>query len=114
MKTSLAPIFAAAALSIVLPASGDEKTQEPASEGQRIFARHCAHCHAPGLGHPGTLQLGETRGEEFSVLEERGDLTADYVRDIVRRGLNAMPPFKGSVITDDDLAALATYLVESD
>ncbi|PQA87221.1 p-cresol methylhydroxylase [Marinicaulis flavus] len=86
---------------------------EPGS-GADIFAKQCSWCHAPGVDHPGTMQLGATRGEDFAVLEEREDLNADYVKYIVRHGLNAMPPFKPTAITDAELDKLANYLAAAD
>ncbi len=86
----------------------------PADTGEGIFARQCAYCHAPGVDHPGAMQLGATRGEKFAVLTERTDLTADYVKYIVRNGLNGMPPFTPTVITDEDLDKLAAYLAKTD
>lgn len=83
---------------------------EENESGNKIFQQQCSYCHAPGLNRPGTLQLTLTRGEEFGVLEEREDLTADYVKYIVRHGLNAMPSFKPSEITHKELDALADYL----
>ena len=44
------------------------------------------------------------------MLEQRGDLAAEYIKVIVRNGLNAMPPFKPSNITRQELDALADYL----
>lgn len=78
--------------------------------GKAIFDTHCSHCHNPGYEYPGTHQLAVTRGENMAVLEERDNLTADYVKYIVRNGLNAMPPFKPTNITDRELDALADYL----
>ena len=39
-----------------------------APEGKRVFDRHCAECHAAGVGYPGTQQLGWTRGNDRAVL----------------------------------------------
>jgi mono/diheme cytochrome c family protein len=80
------------------------------STGKEVFNQNCIHCHAPGREHPGTLQLGLTRGADRAVLEERTDLTAEYVRHIVRHGIKAMPAFVPSQITDDQLNALTDYL----
>jgi mono/diheme cytochrome c family protein len=80
------------------------------TEGKRIFDRNCAECHAPGFGHPGTQQLGWTRGESRAVLEQRTDLTADYIAAVVRNGLVEMPAFRPSQITDRELGQLARYL----
>jgi hypothetical protein len=58
-----------------------------APEGKRLFDRHCAECHAPGAGRPGTQQLGWSRGKDRAVLEQRRDLAADYISFVVRNGL---------------------------
>jgi mono/diheme cytochrome c family protein len=78
--------------------------------GQSLFARWCAECHAPGHGHPGTQQLGWTRGAKLAVLEQRRDLTAPYIQFIVRNGLGAMPAYRPSEISDAQLVELASYL----
>jgi (+)-pinoresinol hydroxylase len=95
------------------PAASTTASAQPASElppGKAVFDRWCAECHAPGHGHPGTQQLGWTRGEKFAVLEQRKDLAADYVKLVVRRGLVEMPPYRPTEISDAELAQLAAYL----
>jgi mono/diheme cytochrome c family protein len=81
--------------------------------GKQAFDRHCIHCHAPGYENPGTRQLGLTRGQDKAVLEERADLTADYIRYIVRHGLMSMPAFVPSDLDDDQLDALTDYLTRT-
>ena len=62
--------------------------------GKQVFDRFCSECHAPGFGHPGTQELELTRGKALSILEQRKDLGADYVRYVVRHGLWEMPPYR--------------------
>jgi mono/diheme cytochrome c family protein len=81
-----------------------------AATGQALYRRHCIQCHAPGVDHPGTLQLSVTRDQAYAVLEQRSDLSADYVRQVVRQGLKTMPAFKPTTLTDQELDALADYL----
>lgn len=81
-----------------------------AADGSTVFERHCTHCHAAGMEYPGTHQLTLTRGEAMAVLEERDNLTAAYIKTIVRQGLRAMPPFKPTVISREELDQLANYL----
>ena len=81
-----------------------------ALNGEEIFNTNCLSCHAAGPGHPGTMRLAIRLGEEKSVLTERTDLNAEYVKVIVRQGILLMPPFRPSEITDDELEALAIYL----
>ena len=78
--------------------------------GKQLFARKCAECHAPGFGHPGTQQLGWTRGEKSAVLEQRTDLVPAYIAAIVRNGLFEMPAFRPTEITDEQLKQLGAYL----
>jgi mono/diheme cytochrome c family protein len=89
--------------------AGIAQAAEP-PPGKALFDRYCAECHAPGFGHPGTQRLGWSKGERFAVLEQRKDLSADYVRAIVRRGLFEMPPFRPSEISDKELGELSAYL----
>ena len=95
---------------LVLAGASFTASAAEAPPGKRIFDRHCAACHAAGVGTPGTQQLGWTRGKEFAVLEERKDLQADYVRFVVRHGLLEMPPFRPTEIDDAELAQLVDYL----
>jgi mono/diheme cytochrome c family protein len=84
-----------------------------APAGKRLFDRHCAECHAPGSGRPGTQQLGWSRGKDRAVLEQRRDLAADYISFVVRNGLLEMPPFRPTEMSDAELRELARYLIAS-
>jgi mono/diheme cytochrome c family protein len=78
--------------------------------GKQLFERHCAPCHAPGFGHPGTMQLERVRGKALAVLEERKDLLPAYIAAVVRNGLVEMPPYRPTEIDDAALNALVNYL----
>ncbi|MNG32292.1 hypothetical protein D3C84_1182670 [compost metagenome] len=45
-----------------------------------------------------------------AVLEERTDLTPEFVAYIVRNGANTMPFFRKTEISDKELAAMGMYL----
>ena len=79
-------------------------------DGEAIYQANCSHCHDPGMNNPGTQQLTKTRGEENGVLIDRDNLVDVYVKTIVRNGLNGMPTFKPTQITDGELDALAEFL----
>lgn len=79
-------------------------------KGQAIFNHWCRPCHDAGPGHPGTMALAQRLGEEQSVLLERDNLTVDYVKYIVRNGLQMMPPLKPTEISDADLEFLAPFV----
>jgi mono/diheme cytochrome c family protein len=78
--------------------------------GKALFEKFCAECHAAGHGHPGTQRLAWSRGEKLAVLEKRKDLSAEYIRAIVRNGLLEMPPYRPTEITDAELVQLSQYL----
>jgi mono/diheme cytochrome c family protein len=96
------------------PAGAAEPAKPPVSEGKQLFDRWCGDCHAPGPGSTGTQQLARTRGESFAALEQRRDLTAEWIRYVVRNGLNAMPQYRPSEISDAELQAIAKYLTQRD
>jgi len=98
----------AAALVVVLSA---QATAQEENAGQAAYDRHCIHCHDSDDEAVGTLQLGRTRGEEFALLTERDDLAGEYIAAIVRTGLNAMPAFLPSELTEAQLAALVDYVM---
>ena len=50
------------------------------------------------------------KGAKPAELEQRTDLTVDFVKAIVRGGLNSMPFFRPTELSDDDLGALGAYL----
>jgi mono/diheme cytochrome c family protein len=108
MKTRAVMIgFVLGALSpAALPAEGDAMT------GRQVFERHCIHCHGDDPESAGTRQLARRLGPEKAVLSERDDLAGAYVRQVVRRGLNAMPPFAPADLTEAKLDALIDYLTQ--
>lgn len=93
---------------------------EPAMSGQQVFEHWCAPCHGPGIGNPGerykpgTMALNfKYQGKLPPLLTERTDLSAEYVRYIVRTGVSIMPFFRKTEITDAQVDALAAYLAKS-
>ncbi|HSV45775.1 MAG TPA: c-type cytochrome [Ramlibacter sp.] len=97
-------------------ALGSAYGAEPAAlqPGQLVFQRWCAACHAPGLHHPGTLALQHRYQDKLpAALEQRTDLTPALVASFVRNGINYMPPFRKTEISDPELRALADYLAPS-
>ncbi len=49
-------------------------------------------------------------GVKTPVLEERQDLTQKTIETAVRKGVDIMPRFRKTEITDADLAAIVAYL----
>ena len=81
--------------------------------GMAVYEHWCAPCHAPGPGHPGTQSLEiKYRGELPAVLEEREDLTPEFVRTMVRQGILMMAPFRKTEVTDAELDDIVAYLTD--
>jgi mono/diheme cytochrome c family protein len=79
--------------------------------GERIYQRWCVHCHAAGRGNPGTQSLQVKYGGRVpAVLLERTDLPPAAVALFVRQGVQSMPPFRKTEITDAELAVLAAWV----
>jgi len=113
---TLAALALAAALAPGLAFAATD--QVPA--GRAVFQRWCAPCHAAGPGDDGKPMLPGTqnlqwkyKGEKPALLEQRTDLPAPALKTLVRRGVNSMPGFRKSEVTDTDIEAIAAYLAVS-
>lgn len=84
---------------------------EDSLQGRDVYGEYCADCHDGGQGRPGTMQLAARSGAERSILLSRTDLSPEFVISTVRNGLQMMPPFRPTEITDSELVALAQYVV---
>jgi mono/diheme cytochrome c family protein len=81
--------------------------------GAALFSNRCGSCHL--LGGMGSNLLTKQRmmmgeGPEMGLLANRRDLTAGYVKAVVRGGKVAMPPLSRVEVTDAELDAIARYL----
>lgn len=82
-------------------------------DGKVLFEYHCGYCHLAGGMGTNLLtkqQMMAGKPPEMGLLANRPDLTADYVRQVVRLGKGAMPPQTRVDITDAELDAVAKYL----
>jgi len=103
------------------PRAGDALKDPREQRGREVFQQRCIACHAAipkdGIGPPYMPQMAGTqalqaryKGVKPAELELRTDLTADFVKAIVRGGLNSMPFFRPTELSDDDLSAVGAYL----
>ena len=82
--------------------------------GKRVFENWCAACHAAGPKHPGTGALQALyKGEKPAPLEQRLNLSPDFIAAFVRQGVSIMPFFRKTEVSDKDLLDLSTYLSPS-
>ncbi|HEU4617583.1 MAG TPA: cytochrome c [Gammaproteobacteria bacterium] len=105
-----------------LPAIARTPLENPLEQrGREVFEERCAACHGPipkdTIGPPylplmpGTRALqARYKGAEPAELEQRKDLAPELIKAVVRGGLNSMPFFRPTELSDDDLTALSAYL----
>ena len=108
----------AALLAGLLVSSGQTLAADPAAAagGQQLFQYWCATCHAPepredGMLLPGTETLqNRYQGTVPAALEQRVGLPPSVVELVIRKGIGAMPQFRKTEISDEDMHAIAAYL----
>jgi mono/diheme cytochrome c family protein len=100
-------------LLLALGLGGTAFAQDPGDDpGKTVFDKWCTPCHGDGPGKPGTMVLAQRYGASRpALLEERTDLTRDYLETFVRQGVGIMPPFRKTEITDSELTAMIAYLL---
>jgi len=82
-----------------------------ADPGKAEFERACAVCHGEGIDRPGTSSLQvKYEGKVPALLEQRTDLTPEFVRVYVRNGFAMMPRFRKTELGDAQVEAIARYL----
>ena len=108
-----------------LPATVDSSLTDPLQRrGQSVFQQRCAACHSPVPDEvfgpsflppmPGTQALqARYRGALPAALEDRKDLSREFISSVVRNGLPAMPFFRPTEVSKEDLEALAAWLTRS-
>jgi (+)-pinoresinol hydroxylase len=92
-------------------------SKDKLAHGHEVFEAWCAPCHAPVSGQErlaGTSTLEMVyQGAKPAALEQRTDLTPERVAYSVRHGVNAMPWFRKTELSDEDLAAVGAYLARN-
>lgn len=101
--------FAADAAAAATPAKV-ALSAEALAKGSALFVKNCIMCHERGMEHPGTAALSYLYGKGKGALEDRDNLTPDFVRFFVRNGRGLMPAFRTGELNDAELKVLAEYL----
>ena len=84
-------------------------------DGEKLFSNHCGYCHlAGGMGTNLLTKQRMMAGEppENGMLTNRKDLTAEYIKSVVRMGKVAMPRQTRVDMTDAELDVVAAYLAK--
>ncbi len=96
------------------PAQDEVGVTTELERGEAVFTYWCAACHSAGPGMPGTQALeAKYDGSRPAVLTERADLTHEQIAFFVRNGVSVMPPFRKTEVSDANLDALSTYIVNT-
>lgn len=86
------------------------------TRGQEKYDYWCATCHAGdpregGRYLPGTASLNaKYKGERPGALADRTDLLPPYIKLVIRRGMEGMPFFRKTEISDAEMDDIAAYL----
>lgn len=106
--SSLVPIVAAAC-AIAQESSLDRETV--VARGRDVYLARCEYCHGEGLQKGGTMALqGRYQGAVPAILDQRTNLTAEYIRAVVRTNTNGMAPVRITEVSEQDLEAVIAYL----
>jgi (+)-pinoresinol hydroxylase len=109
-----------AALLAIVPAVVTVADGRPASpkddaveRGRAVYEYNCATCHGAGPQKPGTAALAKKyQGQDIPpALEQRRDLTAEMIKYFTRNGVNMMPPFRKTEVSDQQLKDMTAYLL---
>lgn len=92
----------------------DADRLKPTSDGAAIFSHRCGACHLTfGMGSNLITARQAAAGQKpVPLLADRTDLSADYVKAVVRNGKGAMPRQTRVDITDAELGLVASYLAK--
>lgn len=106
LMLAIAPMLVAAAACMAAP-----KAKPVQVSGRDVYERNCAACHDDHAQAPGTIALATRDGNPAqAALTARDNLDPTMVAFVVRHGVNAMPPFRKSQITDGELSTLTSWL----
>ena len=90
-------LFVACALTLPLTAIAEAPPSATPRSAEKLYASTCGYCHGRNVG---PVILGRS-------------LPVPAIEAVVRNGLNAMPAFRPSEISDAELAAVAAWVSTS-
>jgi mono/diheme cytochrome c family protein len=101
----IAPLLLAAGL-----ATGNTMAAEPA-DSNALFTARCGMCHQ-GIGMAVGILSRRPADPSKGLIEQRNDLSAAFVRTVVRTGIMNMPRIARGELSDTELAQIAAYLAK--
>jgi mono/diheme cytochrome c family protein len=94
-------------LGLALGAGQGLAAESPA--GKALYRERCGMCHQT-IGMAVGILARRPADASKGFLEDRSDLSAVFVRTVVRTGIMNMPRMPRGEVSDAELAAIATYL----
>jgi len=82
-----------------------------AADGRALYKERCGMCHQ-GIGMAVTLLSRRPGDTSKGLLEDRKDLSAEFVFTAARTGIGNMPRIARGEVSDPELAAIANYLAQ--
>jgi mono/diheme cytochrome c family protein len=78
-------------------------------DGKALFKERCGMCHQ-GIGMAVNLLARRPGDTSNGLLEERKNLSAEFVFTVARTGIGNMARISRGEVSDPELAAIANYL----
>lgn len=95
---------------VLNPFRGVMQDRSSQSPDEALFVEKCSMCHRQmGMG---TVLLARRMAPAIARLEQRDDLTADYVKMAARQGIGNMPRISRGEVSDVQLERIAAYLAK--
>ena len=105
-----APAQGQSATRITNATRGGIQDRSSHSPAEALFVEKCGMCHRQmGMG---TVVLARRIDPAQAMLEERSDLTPEYVIQAARAGIGNMPRIQRGEVSDAQLAIIAHYLAK--
>ena len=108
MRWSGTTVAALLALTLSMGTAAGEVSGK-APDGKALYSQRCGMCHQT-IGMAVAILSRRPGDESKGFLEDRKDLSAAFVRTVVRTGIANMPRIARGEVSDPDLAAIASYL----
>lgn len=98
-----------AGLMLALAATASPAADAP--DGKTLYTQRCGMCHQT-IGMAVGILARRPADASKGLLEDRSDLSAVFVRTVVRVGIGNMPRVARGEVSDPELALIADYLAK--
>ncbi|MGB3798134.1 MAG: cytochrome c [Alteraurantiacibacter sp.] len=89
---------------------GVMQDRSASSFDEELYVEKCSMCHRQmGMG---TVILARRMDPAKAILENRENLTAQFITITARQGIGNMPRISEAEVTDEQMERIARYLVE--